>query len=164
MRAFLLLLSLILIGCAHTAYNPDPVAARTVSVYGGGGLSGGWRCVADGRFLVSESYESDGHGSYPLHRRTKTSLSPVEWSEFWRSIDALRIERWKSRYSTEGMGVTICDAPGWTVDLRKGGKSFHREGEAAYPRLADPRHRTLDGEAVNRLFEIFKHYKSTPET
>jgi hypothetical protein len=158
MRAFCLLLVVILTGCASTQYQADPTAVRFISVSfsGGPGPSGGGY-LADGRFLVESSFEVKA-GGHVHESQTKTELTPAQWSAFWRAVDELGIERWRPRYSSDGMEDTVSDTPRWSVDLRRGGKSFHSEGDAAGPQVGHPSRRTLSPGAVDELSRIFARF------
>ena len=94
MRCFLLLLLLLLAGCVSTSYKIDSGAARTISVYSGGGLEGGERWLADGHILMREVYRADGHGRYLLSEQKVRSLAPEQWTAFWLAIDCCGAEGW----------------------------------------------------------------------
>ena len=164
MRAVCLLLVFVLTSCAGVSYQPDPTAIRFISVSfsGGPGPSGG-SYFADGRFLVS-SFEDKGGGH--LHRsQTRTELTPAQWSAFWHTVDELAIQRWMPRYSSDGMKVTVSDTPQWSVDIRRDGKSFHSEGDAAGPQVGHPGRRTLSPTAVDGLSSIFARFATvSPRT
>ena len=162
MRALFCLLMLGLGGCVHVPYKSDSTAARTVKVESGGGLEGGERWIADGYFLVRESYRFDGLGDFPLRKQTRSVLTSGQWGELWRAIDGLALESWNAHYSMRSLGINVTDSPGWSVDLRRRGKRYHCEGDAAYPQLGNPRHPTRDSAAVQRLFNLFERFSRPP--
>jgi hypothetical protein len=153
-----LLACLFLAGCVHTAYQTDAAAPRLIRVFFGG-FFGNESYVADGQYIVEGSYENRG-GKYVLRKQTKTSLTPAQWQEFWRAIDAVGVKQWRPRYSAEGM-LEVTDSPHWSVEVRRDGQTIRSQGDSAYPRLNDPRQRTQNDAALQHVLSVFHHFAST---
>lgn len=135
------LLALAIPACSVKSYKVDPSAPRSLTIWGGGGLSGSTQYIADGSFIVKELYRGQ-----KLDKVSKVRLTPEEWQTFWQSVDQCHIPQWKTDYK-HSVELLTCHGD-WSLDLRQDGKHFHSHGEEAYPMKKDPT-RAVDSFTVN---------------
>ncbi len=132
--------------CSMKSYKVDPSAPRSLTIWGGGGLTGDTRYIADGNFVVEERYRFD-RGSQKLDKVSKVKLTPAQWQTFWQTVDQCHIQKWKPAYR-HSVELLTCHGY-WSLDLRQDGKLFHSHGEEAYPLQKDPA-RTVDSFSPNK--------------
>lgn len=139
------LLALAIPACSVKSYKVDPSAPRSLTIWGGGGLSGSTQYIADGSFIVKELYLFD-RGGQRLDKVSKVRLTPGEWQTFWQTVDQCHIPQWKTEYK-HSVELLTCHGC-WSLNLRQDGKLFQSHGEEAYPMKNDPT-RTVDSFTVN---------------
>jgi hypothetical protein len=156
--------------CSVKSYKVDLSAPRSLSIWGGGGLSGSTQYIADGNFVIEERYQFD-RGVQKLDKVFKVKLTPEEWQTFWQTVDQCHIHQWKTEYK-HSVELLTCHGY-WSLNLRQNGKLFHSHGEEAYPMKNDPT-RTVDSFTVDRatgqsssqenafepLEQLFQHHLS----
>lgn len=156
----LLLLSCVLFaGCAVAApYQIDAAAPRTLTLSRSTASGGSTEYYADGQAVVREEYgKPASDGSFPLRKRKQARLTAAQWTRFWQSVDRFAIERWRTSYSADGMGVAANnDGEAWRVEMHKDGHVFRCEGANVYPDLKHPGQRASDRAALTQLIEVFE--------
>lgn len=138
--------------CSLKSYKEDPSAPRSLTIWGGGGLSGSTKYFADGNFVVEERHFVD-RGRQKLHIVSKIKLTPEQWRAFWQTVDQSKIPLWKPHYISRIVNLNQCHGD-WFLDLRLGSKHYKRDGEEAYPLKKDP----------TQTVEHYSPSKSSPET
>ncbi|MDB6007531.1 MAG: hypothetical protein JWR15_4518, partial [Prosthecobacter sp.] len=132
-------------GLQHEELQGRSCGTASLTIRGGGGLSGSGQYIADGNFVVEEQYRFD-RGRQKLHKVSKVKLTPAQWQTFWQTVDQSHIQKWKPAYK-HSVELLTCHGY-WSLDLRQDGKLFHSHGEEAYPLQKDPA-RSVDSFSVN---------------
>ena len=149
MREWLLAGCLLLTGCAATsqepaALRPDAVHPRVVELSFANGLAAvSYYYGADGVTAWQESHEPENlhDATTPqVIKRTTRTPSVQQWERFWRALDRMHVERWRSVYlsSDDPDGMTLTDATYWRLMVATPPRTF-RSGGDAYPYNGRPK-------------------------
>ena len=100
-------------------------------------------------------YGVDRSGDELRYKTVKPSAQA--WAEFWKSLDRLKVWKWRPDYGS----ANVLHSKGWEIIIEQGwkrGKAVTSRGEGVFPSDADPKKPTTfgdPGEHPSRIFQGF---------
>lgn len=131
-------------------------------------FGGDYTFTADGVNVTKEVLKwSDMMDSSKPRVPQKSEVMPDKkaWDDFWETVNQLKLETWRQKYSTDDLTVKtenggfsevrVMDGMSWSMSFTRQQQSNSSEGHNAYPTVGDPKKTTLDEAVVSKLASAF---------